>query len=231
MRYIHIADQKGRNAEILFVGKTKKSTVKLVDNNGKDVKTLRVLKGTIHNSFEGLLKRYQNPEAILEALLTEDPEVDLLMTGRFIQGTTNIFLDQDFKPLTRITTTELVFNPDGSLKLERTPKEIVSNIATEIPVRPGKLFPKQEIYNKYVFAKKYQLRHVNGLTYDFLFEMAKELHDKQSIMMMGAGEKGNEPLIFMDGGKTYRAFLEGRVIDDSYLLLLHLSNLELKPIP
>lgn len=32
------------------------------------------------------------------------------------------------------------------------------------------------------------------------------LHDKDSIMMLGAGAKGNEPLVFQDGGKSYRAF-------------------------
>jgi hypothetical protein len=49
-------------------------------------------------------------------------------------------------------------------------------------------------------------------------------------MMIGGGAKGNEPLVFQDGGKTYRAFLEGRVKDNTYVLLLHLSNLELKGI-
>jgi hypothetical protein len=48
--------------------------------------------------------------------------------------------------------------------------------------------------------------------------------------MLGGGVKGNEPLVFQDGGKTYRAFLEGRVKDKSYILLIHLSNLELKGI-
>ena len=69
---------------------------------------------------------------------------------------------------------------------------------------------------------------MNGLTFDFLFDMAKSLHEKESLMMLGAGEKGNEPLVFQDGGKSYRAFLEGRVKGGSYLLLLHLSNLELR---
>ena len=32
----------------------------------------------------------------------------------------------------------------------------------------------------------------------------------------------------LDGGKTYRAFLEGRIKENAYLLLIHLSNLELK---
>ena len=100
-----------------------------------------------------------------------------------------------------------------------------------MPVKlTGKLFPKNEIYNKLVFAKKYQLSHVNGLTFDFLFEIAKELSDKDSLMMLAAGAKSNEPLVFQDGGKSYRGFLEGRVIGATYVLLLHITNLELKAI-
>ena len=82
-----------------------------------------------------------------------------------------------------------------------------------------------------MFAKKYQLGHVNGLTYDFLYEMAKNLHEKDALMMIGGGPKGTEPLVFQEGGKGYRAFLEGRIQGGKYLLLLHLSNLELKPLP
>jgi hypothetical protein len=40
--------------------------------------------------------------------------------------------------------------------------------------------------------KKYQLSHVNGSTFDFLFEIAKELSDKDSLMMLAAGAKSNE---------------------------------------
>ena len=71
---------------------------------------------------------------------------------------------------------------------------------------------------------------LNGITYDFLFSIAKELADKDSMVMMAAGPKGNEPLVFNDGGKPYRAFLEGRIKNDKYCLLLHLTDLELKSI-
>ena len=50
------------------------------------------------------------------------------------------------------------------------------------------------------------------------------------MMLLAAGAKGNEPLIFQENGRPYRAFLEGRIIDESYLLIMHISNLELKPI-
>jgi len=229
-RYIHIADAKGRDAEIIFNSKPKKPTVKLVTEKGEEVQSLRVLKGAINNSFEGMSKSIGEGEAIAQAMITSDPEIDLNITGRFINGSSRVYIDKDLKPVSRITKKEIVHNPDGSVKEERVPKELLANILSEIAVKPGKLFPKKDMYNKLVFAKKYQLHHINGLTFDFLFEMAKELHDKESLMMLGGGAKGNEPLVFQDGGKTYRAFLEGRVKDNTYVLLLHLSNLELKGV-
>ena len=50
-------------------------------------------------------------------------------------------------------------------------------------------------------------------------------------MLIGAGEKGVGPLVFTKGGTSYRAFLEGRVDGDKYMLILRLTNLELKEIP
>jgi hypothetical protein len=229
-RYIHIADAKGRDAEIIFNSKPKKPTVKLVTEKGDEVQTLRVLKGAIKNSFEGMSKSIGEGEAIAQAMITSDPEIDLNLTGRFVNGSSRVYIDQDLKPVSRISKKEIVHNPDETVKEERIPKELLANILAEVPIKPGKLFPKKDMYNKLVFAKKYQLHHINGLTFDFLFEMAKDLHEKESIMMIGGGAKGNEPLVFQDGGKTYRAFLEGRVKDNTYVLLLHLSNLELKGI-
>ena len=51
------------------------------------------------------------------------------------------------------------------------------------------------------------------------------------LMLLGAGPKGADPLVFQEEGRPYRAFLEGRVRGEEYLLLMHLSNLELKPLP
>ena len=75
------------------------------------------------------------------------------------------------------------------------------------------------------------MQHVNGLTYDFLFDMAKKLADAGAMMLITAGAKGNEPLVMSNCGTPYRAFLEGRVQGDSYALILRLTNLELKEIP
>ena len=230
-RQINLADNKGRNAEVIFKSFTKKPLVKTVTPKGEATQTVRVLKSVAENSYEHLLKLNGGDEALAQSLITADPEFDNSMTGLFVDETSKVYIDADLKPVFRIQKTEAVYLPDGSLKEERTPKETIANILAEHPIKPaGKLLPKKDVYNKFVFSKKYQLTHINGLTFDFLYEMAKDLQDKDALMMVAGGAKGNEPLVFQDGGKTYRAFLEGRVKDKSYILLIHLSNLELKGI-
>lgn len=230
-RQINLADNKGRNAEVIFKSFTKKPLVKIVTPKGEATQTVRVLKSVAENSYEHLLKLNGGDEAVAQSLIAADPEFDVSMTGLFVEETSKVYIDADLKPVFRVQKTEAVYLPDGSLKEERTPKETIANILAEHPIKPaGKLLPKKEVYNRFVFSKKYQLTHVNGLTFDFLYEMAKDLQDKDAMMMLAGGVKGNEPLVFQDGGKTYRAFLEGRVKDKSYILLIHLSNLELKGI-
>ncbi len=65
----------------------------------------------------------------------------------------------------------------------------------------------------------------------FLYDIAKSLHDKKSMLYVGGGPAGKDPLIFQRNGTPLRGFLEGRVRDGSYLLVLHLSNLELMKVP
>ena len=228
---INLADNKGRNAEVILKSFTKKPLVKTVTPKGEATQTVRVLKSVAQNSYENLLKANEGDEAVAQLLITADPEFDNVMTGLFVEQTSKVYVDSDLKPVFRIQKKEAVYLPDGTLKEERTPKETIANILAEHPIKPaGKLLPKKEVYNKFVFLKKYQLTHINGLTFDFLYEMAKDLQEKDSMIMLAGGAKGNEPLVFQDGGKTYRAFLEGRVKDKSYILLIHLSNLELKGI-
>ena len=68
----------------------------------------------------------------------------------------------------------------------------------------GKYIPKKKLYNKIVLSSKYQLKHVNGLTFDFYNTIAKDL--RQGIFYDDVGGKGNEPLVMNDNGRPYRAF-------------------------
>jgi len=118
-------------------------------------------------------------------------------------------------------------------KLYEAKRDVTSaslqNVNGEFPIKwSGKYIKKEEAVHKFVFTNKKQLVHVNGLTFDFLFDMAKELDKRKSLLLLRGGEKGNEPIVMNRGGRPYNAFLEGRVRKDSYCLIMHLSNMELK---
>jgi len=114
-RYIHIADAKGRDAEIIFNSKPKKPTVKLVTEKGDEVQSLRVLKGAIKNSFEGMSKSIGEGEAIAQAMITSDPEIDLNLSGWFIYGSSRVYIDHALKPVSRISKKEIGHNPDDTV--------------------------------------------------------------------------------------------------------------------
>ena len=89
---------------------------------------------------------------------------------------------------------------------------------------------RKEAVRKFVFTRTLQLWHSDGLSFEFLFNIAKDLDDNDEMMLVGAGPKGRDPLIFQNNGLPWRGFLEGRIQGDSYALLLRLSNLELKSL-
>jgi hypothetical protein len=47
-------------------------------------------------------------------------------------------------------------------------------------------------------------------------------------MLLAGGEGGKGPLVLQSNGSPYRGFLDGRIEGESFLLLLHLSSMELK---
>ena len=79
-----------------------------------------------------------------------------------------------------------------------------------------------------MFRRTVQLCHGDGLSFDFLFEIAKELEKDNSVVLLGTGDKGSAPLVFQANGRGYRGFLEGKTEGKRYQLLLHLSDMELK---
>jgi hypothetical protein len=231
MRKIKISNSQNRDTDIVYGGITHKSKIKFVFPDRTLTFNAKLLKSKMGQQYPALLKKYSNDEALVDMLINENPEIDIELLGSFIKGGQRILVDENMNPVFEAIANEVIYNPDGSQKEIKSLSVRESNIVSDYPIRwTGKYLPLDQAYNKFIFAKKYQLTHSNGLTFDFLFEMAKELSEKKSLMMLGAGAKGNEPLIFQDNGKPYRAFLEGRIKGDSYLLLLHLTNLELKGI-
>ena len=107
-RQINLADNKGRNAEVIFKSFTKKPLVKTVTPEGENTQTVRVLKSVAENSYEHLLKINGDDEAVAKALINSDPEIDLLMTGLFVTETSKVYINTDLKPVFRVQKKEMV---------------------------------------------------------------------------------------------------------------------------
>ena len=241
IRYIKLSNEKNRDAEVTYRSLNPKASIKLGINAPGDVINKRVLKSTSTTNFSTLISNFkvektedeelQKSILLSEDIINNDPEIDFEMGGKYLSGLQRVYVNEQQKPVFKVKKTEKIFSPTAELKEEREPKYNESNILDQIVKWTGKMMPKSKVYNKLVFNKKYQIKHINGLTYDFLFDMAKQLSDKKSLMMLGGGESGKEPLVMNNGGKSYRGFLEGRVQDDKYCLILHLTDQELKPLP
>ena len=231
LRKIHIANSKARNTLINFKGFPPLSKTTKVDEKGKPVFNKKIIKGVSETSFEQLVQKYDDLEQMAEALIQGDPEINYEVTGRFLGQSPKVYINEDMKVVYRVNKSEKVYDNKGELKEERDLRQLASNILSEEPLKwSGKFFPIEKSFNKFVFIRTYQLFHDSGLTYDFLYEMASELEEKKSFLLLGSGAKGTGPVIFQENGQPFRIFLEGRTQGDNYMLLMHISNLELKAI-
>jgi hypothetical protein len=225
---INISNPKGRDAVVALEGVVPKRSVRYVDEKGKPVTTRKLLKTDVTHDLPELLKKKKKIEKVADALIKDDPEIDFEQFGMSLADTSRVYITKA-GIVHLVEEFEVIMNPDGSVRDRRPRKKLPQNLNAEFPIRwTSKYIKKEEAVKKFVFTNKKQLVHVNGLTYDFLYDMAKELDKKKSLLLIRGGEKGNEPLVMNRGGKPYNAFLEGRVKKDSYLLILHLSNMELK---
>jgi len=230
MGQINISNSNNRDAMVNTETVRAQLHVRWLDEKGRQATNVRLLRCTIDRDCDEMIKLAGSLDKVADLLVKGDPEVDIESYGRKLSETTRVYIDADKKIVHKVQEWEIVRNVDGSERERRPRKAAVPNTATETPLKwSGKLMKKAEVFNKFVFQSKLQVVHVNGLTFDFLYAMAKELDEKQSLMLVGSGPKANQPLIFQRGGVPYRGFLEGRVQGEKYCLILHLSNMELKP--
>ncbi len=230
MPNINLTDSRKRDAVVKAENIGVDDEIRYVDSDGKNAYTRKILKATVDHDYDTLVKIYDDdPEKMALALVDGDPEVDMEKCGVFLWGVSKVYVNSDDGIVYRIEQTEIVRDAHGEIKEKRPRRRSESNVDSDIPLTwTGKQIDKAEALRKYVFASKLQIVHVNGLTYDFLYGMASELAENDSLMIVGGGSKGRDPLIFRSGSIPYRGFLEGRVDGDKYILLLHLSNMELK---
>jgi hypothetical protein len=229
MRGINISNDKKRDAKVGFQSFAKKPYVKTILPDGEEKRNVKVLSAT--SSAASLVKKHGDLLAAGNALIKNDDETDIENVGRILGKTRKLYINKDNEIAYRVNMVQIVRNPDGSEKSRSGISSVQANIAGELPlVWTGRKFSKADAVRKFVFTQKYQICHTNGLTYDFLYDMAKQLAGENALMFLGAGKKGTDPIIITSGGQSYRGFLEGRIKEDGYMLILHLTNLEVKPL-
>ncbi len=233
MPNINLRDARNRDALVRADSVRQTATVRYVDKDGGPVQLRKVLKGTLANGLEALLAANGGDlDKIGAALLAGDPEIDVEQTGMFLVNPGQVYVNDENKIVYRIVQTEVVRAPDGTERERRPRRRVQSNVDSEIPLTwTGRKVKKTEALTRFVFSSKLRIIHINGLTYDFLYGIAKELAEADSLMLLGAGKSGKEPLVIRHGATPCRGFLEGRIDGDRYVLLLHLSKMELKRPP
>ncbi len=231
MRQIHIANGGGRDATVTYSTPKVPPTPRpgLPGNAVEFHRYIVATPQTLHPHLESTLG-----EAYGDQLVASDPEVDLERVGRRFVPSARVFLTSRGDVMHAVPNmVEVILNPDGSERERRAPQDQHANINADLPVRwTGKTMNKRDAVRRFAFTRTVALSHVDGLSFDFLQAMAKELATSNEVVLLGGGAKGKEPLILRENGSPYRAFLEGRVEGEAFALLLHLSHLELKrPAP
>ncbi|MBM3539706.1 MAG: hypothetical protein FJX55_18000 [Alphaproteobacteria bacterium] len=227
MRLIHLADADNRDSNVQFVGIGSAPPPTRVAS-GKAVLFRRYLAASDNGTHEALQKAHGDDYG--KALIEGDPEVDIESVGRAIGATNTVYLSASGEVL-RVAPriVEVLFGPDGAERERRDPVETPSNIQDATPVRWGKVrLKRKDAVRRLAFTRTVQLVHVDGLTYQYLHGLAKQLDEADEMVLIGAGTTGRDPLVFQVNGVPWRGFLEGRVDGPRYQLLLRLSNLELK---
>lgn len=234
MPEINLSNEAGRDAVVNMENVTVPLQVRWIDPEGRQARNVRFLKSTINHDIESLQAVAKDSDVeVGELLIKHDADVDLERVGSMLFNTSRAYVNDENAILHRVVPYEVIRDPDGTERERRPAERSNPNVSGEIPLSwSGVFIKKSEAVSKFVFQNKLQLTHINGLTYDFLFEMASELDKRNSMLILGAGPKANQPLVLRRGSIPYRGFLEGRVQGEKYLLRLHLSNMELKsPAP
>jgi hypothetical protein len=189
-----------------------------------DIRSWRIASG-IRKGAEGI---------DFAALRDADPELDVELAGLEIDSDdcSPAWFDPNAAlpvPIGDFADVDIVYDASGAEKQRRPHLVRRPNLDELHPVKLGKRLPADEALTGFAYKQVLQLAHTDGLSFEFLRELARELAERSEVALLGAGPKGNLPLVLREHGSAYRAFLYGEVDQAGrYKLLLLLSDQELK---
>lgn len=231
---IPITDDRKRDATVEAFSPRPAASATYQTSDGAKPEHRRLIKANEHTSFASLLAKHDDDlDALAEGLIAGDPEVPLELVGSHLQDANRVYVKADGTVLYAARVLRVSTDVSGEETGRDDFVDVEATVSADSAPLPwtGKLLDVNEVVRRFALVRKVQLRHVNGLTYDFLYEIAKSLSEANKLLLVGSGKKGNQPLIFQRNGAPFRGFLEGRVDGAAFRLVLHLSNMEIKALP
>lgn len=178
MKLISIGDGRGKNAMVGIAPYYRK-----IEKEEKSTAiSHRIIKTSLKTNISALEEEAEGDDDMLfQNLIKSDPEIDLKEEGRFTGKLHYTYADEKNELVSNVRFQEQIFYSDGKLRKQRTFNTTEANIQNEtLPIRwTGVTIPVYEAMRRYIFTHTYQLFHTNGLTYSFLFDLAKQLHEKK----------------------------------------------------
>jgi len=228
IRQIRLADHRSRDATCGLLPVRLPDARRWQDLAGQPVHALRRVRATAATHPEALLVQYLDPDDLAQALIAGDPEWDPRALGRPTGPCTRGYLDGDGQPCYAPQWTERRSDGEGTASVRRpVPTRSANLVPATPPVWSGVLLPRQELVRRVAFVRAYQVVHGDALQFDFLYDLAQYLQQRQVMVQVGSGRQGHGPLVCEQNGRPYRGFLDGRVQGEAMRLVLYLAAGEL----
>jgi hypothetical protein len=222
--YIKLTNFQKRTAELFLLSLAPLKSYRTI---------VRTANGPVEPERQAIIGRKSNwnagmcPAEISDALIKGDPEIDTNLIGRPVQLRSSVFLDEQRQPVYHFRVLEEKLLPNGEIKETKPYKATEPNIDLPIQVSSKGSQAPAEMVQKFVIHKIYQVIHMDGLSYDLLFNFCREIQ-ASGFLRLAAGIKGNEPLILRREGLPAFAYIRGRVDGEKYCCTIHLTHQELK---
>lgn len=223
--YIKLTNFQKRTAELFLLSLNFVKTTKRV---------IAIENGAVEPESQAIIGRVpggwvngKTPQQITEALIKSDPEIDMQLIGKPVHIRSLAYLDEQRKPAAHFGLVEEKLTAEGVVKETKPYKATEPNIELPVQISSKGNQAGDDLVQKFVMHKIYQVIHLDSLSFDFLFKLCQEIQPLGFVRVNG-GIKGNEPLILRREGLPAFAFLRGRIDGDKYCCTLHLTHTELK---
>lgn len=221
IRRLRLADHRGREAVVALLSVHPTIQIHYQGPEGQPLQHRRRIKlSADHVNPPGA-----DPDDISRVLIDGDPDVNMEQTGRATGPCDRIWVDRDGCPCYAPVYVGVQYHADGTEREWRPMPMHPANLVTARPrVWSGVLRPRRDIIRSEIFTRAYQVAHTTALEFDFLYALTRHLQDGEVMVQVGSGQRGTGPLRCERNGPAYRGWLDGRVGDDTYQLVLYLAS-------